>query len=218
MLSKLNSLIGDCLFDEPSSSDLFNPYSTRNSEFDREGASEIRRENLRRYICERTSAPSVLLLAEAPGPWGCRFSGVPITSERQLLDPLFPHSGQQASRGEEPHKEYSASIYWRILLPFYQHIFTWNTVPFHPHHIDKPLTIRTPRVSEIKRFVPLVEGIVNIMNPQAVVAVGRKAESALSMIGVDAIYVRHPSQGGATRFEEGVRKVMKELKLEEAHV
>ncbi len=213
MLSELNKLIAKNLFNEPSLDDLFNPYSTMNPDVDRADAVEIRRTNLNRYILDRRRNPLVLLLAEAPGPWGCRFSGVPITSEEQLLEPSFPLDGRQASLAEKPYKEYSASVYWRVLQPFYEHIFTWNTVPFHPHHIGKPLSIRTPRASEINRFTSLLEGIVSAMNPKLIIAVGRKAEKALSLIGAEAVYVRHPSQGGATLFEQGVLRELRELNL-----
>ncbi len=217
MLSDLNNLIAEHLFDEPSLEDLFNPYSTMNPDLDRADAIEIRRANLARYILDRPTNPSVLLLAEAPGPWGCRFSGVPITSEEQLLESSFPLDGQQASLSENPHKEYSASVYWRVLQPFYGHIFTWNTVPFHPHHVGEPLSIRTPRTSEINRFSSLLEGIVSVMNPARTIAIGRKAEKALSIVGAAAVYVRHPSQGGATLFKQGVLRELRELNLTGSH-
>ena len=213
MLSELNRMLEKNLFRESSNEELFNPYSTRSEGLDRADAISIRRDNLRKYVTERRKKPEVLLLAEAPGPWGCRFSGVPITSEEQLLDPDFPISGRQSSLEENPHKEYSATIYWGILLPWHEHIFTWNTVPMHPHYQGKPLTIRTPRASEIKRFLPLVSEMVEILKPRAVVAVGRKADKALGMIDVEATYVRHPSQGGATLFREGVLQILKELNL-----
>lgn len=213
MLLKLNGLIANNLFSEPSAEDLFNPYSTSNSALDVPNAHLIRRANLTSYICDRREPPSVLILMEAPGPWGCRFTGVPITSEQQLLDPSFPLKGSQTSLGAEPHKEYSASIYWKTLLPFYRHIFTWNTVPFHPYKMGAPLSIRTPRTSEIDRFVGLLGQIVDVLSPQSVIAVGRKAESALKKVGCEAVYVRHPSQGGATLFAQGITKEMKRLGL-----
>lgn len=213
MLSELNQIIAKNLHREPSTNELFNPYSGNNPDLDVNNAHLIRRKNLQRYLCDRDVDPQVLLLAEAPGPWGCRFSGVPITSEQQLLDPDFPVFGDQSSLNESPHKEYSASIYWRILEPYHQHILTWNTVPMHPHYVQKPLTIRTPRVSEIKRFLPLTRQLVDCMKPRAVIAVGRKAEKALGLIDTPATYVRHPSQGGASLFEEGVLRVLKNLEL-----
>ncbi len=211
MLFELNKLIAKILYGWASTADLFNPYVSEHAAVDKPGASLIRRENLRRYLCERSVAPTIFLLAEAPGPWGCRFSGVPITSEQQLLDPNFPVNGEQSSVGRQPHKEYSASIYWKILEPYHQHLLTWNTVPFHPHYIDKPFSIRTPRVSEIKQFLPLLAEIHKILEPKTVIAVGRKAEKALTMLDIDCVYVRHPSQGGATEFAKGVHQELSKM-------
>ena len=38
-----------------------------------------------------------------------------------------------------------------------------------------------------------------------VVAVGRKAQGALALAGIEAVAVRHPAQGGAKQFTEQVR-------------
>ena len=215
MLTEINALIAKILFSQPSSLDLFNPYSTVDPELDLPDANLIRQNNLASYICDRDRAPRILLLAEAPGPWGCRFSGVPITSEQQLLDHDFPVHGRQSSSASEPHKEYSASIYWKTLEPFHASIFTWNTVPFHPHYPGKPHSIRTPRQSEINRFLPLLKEVVDVMSPKSILAVGRKAEKALGILGFEHVYVRHPSQGGATLFAEGVRNEMNKIGQQE---
>lgn len=186
---------------------LFNQYRDRHLELDRPNAPEIRRENLRSYLSAYVQPPPVFLLAEAPGPWGCRFSGVPITSEEQLLRPDFPIHGRQSSTAEKPHTEYSANIHWGMLVPYFPHFLTWNTVPFHPHRED-PLSIRTPTHREIDRFAFVVDAFLQTIEPAFVVAVGRKAERALNHLEVDSIYVRHPSQGGAGRFREGMTEVL----------
>src|SRR5690606_10917057 len=111
-------------------------------------APAIRRDNLRSYLAAYESMPDILLVCEAPGPWGCRFSGVPITSESQLLDPAFPVHGRKSSTAAEPYSEYSANIHWRVLAPYFPRFLTWNTVPLHPHRED-PLSIRTPTNREI---------------------------------------------------------------------
>jgi uracil-DNA glycosylase len=201
------------VFGASSTADLFNPYSDRLPDFDLPTAPEIRRGNLHRYFSDHAKGVAVLLVAEAPGPWGCRFSGVPITSESQLLDAGFPLSGFQSSTREEPHTEYSASIFWPVVVPYYGQTFVWNTVPLHPHKPDRPLSIRTPRQSEINRFLPVLESVIAAMQPEEILAIGRKAENALQRIGRASIYVRHPSQGGARQFEAGVRRAFSELGL-----
>ena len=215
-LLQLNQAIENFLYGEPGGEDLFNPYVDENPGLDQAGAHLIRRDNLRRYFTERDRLPRLFVLAEAPGPWGCRFTGVPITSEEQLLDPSFPHAGRQSSARPEPYREYSASIYWRVMAPYAADILTWNTVPFHPFKPGKPTSIRTPRTTEIKRFAPLLSQMLAILRPERIAAIGRKAEKALAAAGVQATYVRHPSQGGALLFEEGMRTIIAEMGLQPA--
>ena len=73
------------------------------------------------------------------------------------------------------------------------------------------MSIRTPRVSEIRSFAGLTRELLGCVEPEVVVAVGRKAEMQLGEIGVACTYVRHPSQGGARRFEEGMIRVFRGL-------
>jgi len=208
--------IEDLVVNNNPSPDLFNPYSDTHELWDRPDAPSIRRDNLKRYLEDHAGGVDILLVAEAPGPWGCRFSGVPITSEAQLVDPGFPGTGRQSTHREQPFSEYSASIYWRILAPYFSHIFTWNTVPMHPYHPGKPDSIRAPRQSEINQFLPVLEAVINWAAPRRILAVGRKAENALGRIGAPAQYVRHPSQGGANIFETDVLNVVEQLGLQPA--
>ena len=206
-------LLCEQVFSVPSTSTLFNPYRDRHDALDLPDAPAIRQTNAHHYLACYDQRPPLFLLAEAPGPWGCRFSGVPLVSEAQLADASFPIQGQPTSLAEEPHREYSANIYWRILQPYFPHFFTWNSVPFHPHHPGEPLTIRTPKASEVKAWTAVLADLVAILRPERVLAVGRKAEYALKHAGVESTYVRHPSQGGARLFEEGVVAVLQELGL-----
>ena len=200
---------------------LFNLYATAaETEHDAPGAPQIRRANLRAALDAVASSapdgrPDVLVVAEAPGPWGCRFSGIPFTNERQLVDPEFPVDGTPSSRQfaetGEPLNEYSGTIYWDAMLPHWGRFWTWNAVPFHPHKDGQPRTIRTPTVREIRRWHGVLAELVEILEPAAVVAVGRKAEGALEAVGARPVYIRHPSQGGATLFREGMAALWNRL-------
>lgn len=212
LLDALAPRLESALFATPSTPDLFNLYRDAAPDLDQPGAAATRRANLLAYLDAFERAPcgshaDILLVAEAPGPWGCRFSGVPITSEAQLADPDFPVNGAptsvQAERGE-PHGEYSARIVWRAIRASFPRVMLWNTVPLHPHKLGAPLTIRTPRVRERRQFQPLLAAFVEAAGAREVLAVGRHAERALGEIGIEATYVRHPSQGGAKLFAEGV--------------
>ena len=208
LLDDVWTLLETRVFPKPSSDTLFNPYHTTHATLDRPDAAQTRRTNLRNCLACYAARPPLFLLAEAPGPWGCRFSGVPLVSESQLADPDFPIDGTPTSRAEEPHREYSASIYWRVLQPYFPQFFTWNSVPFHPHDADDPLTIRTPRRSEVAGYEDVLADLLDLLQPERVLAVGRKAERALHEIDAACTYVRHPSQGGAKKFEAGVREIV----------
>lgn len=214
MLHSVWSLFAEEVFPVASTETLFNPYRDRRDDLDVPDAPAIRRENLRRYLSCYEEAPPLFLLAEAPGPWGCRFTGIPITSEAQLEASDFPIDGTPTSREAEPNTEYSASIYWRVMQPYFPHFFTWNSVPLHPHDPGAPLSIRNPRRSEVREWQDLLRALLDLLQPTCIVGVGRKAERALDEIGADVTYVRHPSQGGATKFEAGILDLVDTLGLQ----
>jgi uracil-DNA glycosylase len=209
---RLWNVMQDLVFPEPSTDGLFNPYADRVDGIDGPDAPALRRANLRRYLDAYQASPRILLLAEAPGPWGCRFSGVPLVSEAQLADASFPIDGTPTSLEETPHSEYSATIYWRILRPYFPHFFTWNTVPLHPHRPGERLSIRTPTNAEVMAFSGVVRRLVEILQPEQILAIGRKAEHVLGRLAIPCRYIRHPSQGGARRFEAGIRKAFEGVK------
>ncbi len=213
LLTDVYALFEDTLFRMPSQERLFNPYTDRHDGFDLPDAPAIRRENLKNYLACYARRPPLFLVAEAPGPWGCRFSGVPFVSEAKLVDPGFPIHGRPSGTQAALHREYSAGIYWRALGPYFPQFFTWNSVPLHPHRAGEPLSIRTPTRREVAAFEDVLGALVRLLDPARTVAVGRKAERALERLGVPNTYVRHPSQGGARLFERGVRAVLNEMNL-----
>ena len=216
LLSELWHMIDKNIFTTPSKPDLFNLYRDEHPEFDQPGAAALRRANLRTYLAQFKKPPRIFILAEAPGPWGCRFSGVPVTSERQFVDADFPINGHRTSLKEDPLAEYTARIYWRVLQYAFPNFLTWNTVPLHPHRIGEPMSIRTPRTREVRAFLPLLRSMLSMLQPEYVLAMGRTAERALSWIDWPSIYVRHPSQGGAKIFEQGVNTVLRRMGLPKA--
>jgi hypothetical protein len=62
---------------------LVNPYSRFDPALDRPGGAAIRAATLLAYM-EARSRPTLLLVGEAAGYQGCRFSGIAFTSERTL--------------------------------------------------------------------------------------------------------------------------------------
>jgi len=207
-LSQLRTTLEQTLFDVESTERLFNMYTSVNPDYDVHEAAAIRRANLLAYLSACSQTPELLLLAEAPGPNGCRFSGIPFTAEEQLLSDTFPVVGRQSSNQAMPRSEYSSRIVWDLLAPHFERVVIWNAVPLHPHKPGHPMSIRTPSVSEIRTWAPLIRTLTDHFRPTQVISIGRIAERACSIEGITSRYVRHPSQGGANIFRDQIRAAL----------
>jgi uracil-DNA glycosylase len=213
---KIISILQRQVFELDSTGTMFNLYKDVDLQFDKVNAATIRQENLKSYVrsCfQKENNGTVLIVGEAPGPWGCRFSGIPFTSEAQLLSSSFPIKGQQSSKSPIPYKSRTSKIFWEIMEQYYQDkpFFVWNCIPFHPHENekDKPLSIRNPSTKELREHSRILTDLIQIIDPEKIVAVGKKSEKALSIIGTKkpTIIVRHPSRGGATEFKAQIKEV-----------
>jgi uracil-DNA glycosylase len=142
------------------------------------GVATRRRRELRRYLTSHWSAPTVLV-GEAPGKNGARWTGLPFTSMRQMT-------------GEGP-GEPTATIVQRVLAELGQQdqVLLWNaSILFAPD-------TRNPRREELDACAKV---LALICRGRRVLAVGRHAEMATG-----APYIRHPSHGGSAQFAEGIR-------------
>jgi uracil-DNA glycosylase len=194
-------------FESNSRKGLFNLYHGAVSEFERPNADRIRQDNLHAYLESFKTLPRVLIVGEAPGWRGCRFSGVPFTSESQLFSASLPFQGQPTSLHQRPYSEATATVFWRVMAKYHPQFLVWNCVPFHAHRPGKPLSNRRPSNGEITRYLPLLARLISLLQPDRVIAVGRCAERTLNSIGIAALPVRHPSHGGAAVFEQGIHKI-----------
>ncbi len=184
---------------------LANPYRDAPPATDRPDAPARRRANLLAYLAARP-APRALLVGEAMGWRGGRFSGIAFTSERQLAawgEPYLPSSTREGGWAES-----SATIIHGVLgeLEAESSVVLWNSVPFHPHPPGRPLANRAPTATEVALGAPFLERVLALVRPELVIAVGRVAERALGDRADGR--VRHPSQGGATACREGLRALL----------
>lgn len=210
LLDDLWRYLARTVFIEPSTPTLFNQYADAAASLDKPNAVAIRRANFRAYVSHFVVRPKILLVGEAPGPRGCRFSGIPFTSEFQLVSRALAFTGRQSSRRPTPCKEASATILWSALDGFEAQAFIWNCVPFHPHRPGFPLSIRAPTIAEIRQYAHLLRGLVDVLRPQTVVAIGNHAARALRELGIPSVQVRHPSHGGAPVFRSSVQRILAE--------
>jgi uracil DNA glycosylase superfamily protein len=184
---------------------VVNPYRESFAEFDGPAAPQRRRANLEGYL-ERVGAPRLVLLGEALGFRGGRFSGIAFTSERQLVGPegrRLPWAGapfQATSRNPDLWLEPSGSVVWDALGGDARGVLLWNTFPWHPYAAQRPLSNRTPERSLVAANLDILEALLGELGEARVFAVGRTAQAALALLGVEAPALRHPAHGGAALF------------------
>ena len=162
------------------------------------GAPDIRLANLGHYLEERAGA-DILAVGEAAGSLGARWSGVAFSWG-------LPYRGTSTTR-KGGWSEPSGTIVHGLLeeLGAERRVILWNTVPFHPHQLDEPLSNRRPTGPEIAMGTLFAERLIDIVRPRLLVGVGRIAAGA---VGDRAVYVRHPAQAGATAFRLGMRGIL----------
>lgn len=190
---------------------VFNEYAEVDETLDRPDGAVRRLTNLRHYLTEFRHARYVLI-SEAPGYAGCRFSGVSFTDERFLVGPeALPWartSGpyQRSSRDDRSmRREMSATIVWGALGDRRDIVF-WPAFPWHPQGNRGPLSNRTPRRSEFQVGHEVLRFVLEQLFPgRTTLGVGRHGEAALQALGYPSHgYIRHPAQGGATEFRRGI--------------
>jgi len=176
-----------------------NPYRSDHQvvTLDQPDAAVARRTNLYEYLQSRTR-PRLMLVGEAPGYRGCRFSGIAFTSERSL--PI----GRWSSLHPSGWREASATIVHGALADtrLEEQTVLWNAVPHHPAG-PHSLSNRTPTRQELVVGLEWLERLVAILQPQLIVAIGRSAKSLLP----EAVMLRHPANGGASLFRQGLAEL-----------
>lgn len=168
-------------------------------------AGAVRLANLRRYL-SLVPGGGTALIGEAPGYRGATVTGVSFMSVRELDARPGLLTGAPEGDGfvvpqTDRRWELSASIVQRALAgwPGGRPV-CWAIYPNHPLRAGDPATNRAPRADEVRAGAPIALELLRALDVRQVVAVGRKAEAALALAGVDAVAVRHPAQGGAAIF------------------
>ncbi len=206
---------------------VFNPWQEYDERCDIDTlAPQVRLDQLIRYLRPRLETAHTLLIAEAAGYQGCRFSGIPMTCERMLLDkhkqvrpamiiegpaqrtsrpdcPYFKQSTQQTGGLNEPTDTYVwGAVLDNGLNP--NEVLLWNIFPFHPHK-GTPFTNRTPVPAELADGLTFAKELLALCRRSpSLVAIGRKSADTLTAAGLaPAAVVRHPANGGASAFRQG---------------
>jgi uracil-DNA glycosylase len=110
-----------------------------------------------------------------------------------------------------PFSEPSATIVWKTLfsLGIVERTILWNAVQLHPHRLDNLWSNRTPTPEEISLGEPALRVLIEAYPHAKVVAVGKNSERLLLEMGISMTgAIRHPANGGATKFATGLKDLM----------
>lgn len=188
---------------------LFNPYTDICPVYDNKMSIEYRKLNLFNYLVALPQMTEGILIGEAPGHHGCRKTGLAFTDERSY-DRVKKYVGfyPLIATNDGEHKETSALHVWNTIDELGKPLFLWNIVPFHPYESeDDQLTNRKPTKQEVQDAGKITRMLLDSVDFDNIVAIGRVAEKQLNDMGYDVTYVRHPSYGGSTKFREGILEI-----------
>lgn len=190
---------------------LFNPWHDRCADDLPRNTPETKLLRLAQHLA---GSPEFILCGEAPGYQGCVRSGIAFTSERLLIEGAIPRVSPVAGRLTErnrPFSEPSATIVWKALyrLGIAEKTVLWNAVQLHPYKPGNLLSNRTPTPAEIALGAPAMRMLAEAFPQAKIVPVGRKAEGLLTEMGIKVVgAVRHPANGGAREFAEGLEALL----------
>ena len=196
---------------KPNLPGMHNPWSQIcETETDQKKGHTARRKRLQHHL--ECPDPRILLIGEAPGYQGCRYSGIAFTSERLLLEGSIPRMpdmlGIRITSRSKPWSEPSATIVWKALYEqdLAEHAVLFNAVPWHPEGSKGPLSNRTPNTVEKEKGVEFLLMFLKLFKGVPVAALGNTASDNLNILGIKHTKLRHPANGGATLFREGLTK------------
>ena len=189
---------------------VFNPYSERCDRYDRADADARRRANLRAFLAAgwRMNVDSVWIARDL-GYRGGRRTGLPLTDEKHLPVLTQAYGGLALNRATKgpPVAEQTAAVIWKTLVWIDKPIFLWNIFPLHPFELGKPLSNRRHTHTERQVCQGLFFALLDAIQPQRLVAIGKDAQAALEEFDLSHHPVRHPSYGGQAMFAEGIAKL-----------
>lgn len=231
MNSSINKFIKE-LQAYKSTENVFNPWKDYDEICDLcPEAPEIRSKHLEQFLSARIPGARYLLVAEAVGYQGGRFTGVAMTSERILLGnhagikPSVILQNVQGRRTSNPDNlilkasqkrlgftEPTATIVWGEVIESKvspDQVITWNIFPFHPFDLGKgPLTNRTPTAAELEVGAYYAELLLKLCPNITVISIGGHSSRTLNKLGFENIHVPHPANGGAGNFRAAIKNIL----------
>ena len=228
----------DLLQKYPSNGSVSNPWAHWDRDFDTDKHAPSHRSNhLRAYLNARLNTAKALLIAEAPGYQGAKFSGIPMTCERTLFghrrgvscadvfDETF--KPQRTSSPEASSKqavklrgfcEPTAAYVWGHIANrpgLSKKIVLWNIFGFHPHKDTDTLTNRKPTRKEVRNNHYVLEAFLRLFPDRPILAIGEISGKYLKEWGPrhDFSFARHPANGGGAEFRKDFDEFLKSVGL-----
>jgi uracil-DNA glycosylase len=198
---------------EPSFHRIHNPWRDLCTTELRPDGCMLRQERLRRHL--NAPNPRLLIIGEAPGYQGCRYSGLAFSSERLLVEKAIPRmnglDGERITNRGKPWSEPSATIVWGAL---YEHglamdTVMFNAVPWHPEGARGIHSNRTPSTDEKTEGLKYVPMLLKIFPGIKVAALGNTSSDMLTELCVEHVKLRHPANGGAGKFRAGLADLVR---------
>lgn len=197
---------------------IFNPWKDTDDIYDiNETAPIIRSNNLKNYLKSKKNA-KIALIAEALSYQGGKFTGIAMTAERHIgIRTSKPDYLKNNMLKEYGFSEPTGSIVNRVmnsLLSDESLWVKWNIFPFQPHKSGNNLSNRTPTDEELNSAKNYFDEFLKIFPDIKIIAVGNTSKNMLTNLGLDVQFsVRHPANGGATLFENGMKEIISKLNL-----
>lgn len=215
---------------------VFNPWKDYDERYDiHKRSSLIRRRQLSAYLEERIGKTKMLIIAEAVGYQGGRFTGIAMTCERMLLgfhptvsstmvfsgvEPTRTSNGSSVfitkqTQREKGFNEPTDSVVWNAMLdanmdPY--EVVLWNIFPFHPYKVDNGLTNRTPTKEELDQGWAYTSELMKLFPDAQILGVGQKSSQTLQDYGVNVqATLRHPANGGAGLYKQQFKEFCETL-------
>jgi len=203
-IDDLIEIIKETCFDN-----VFNPYVHNCKTHDHKQSCQIREANLHVYLHQILKLkPEIMWVGRDLGYRGGRRTGIPLTDEMHLslLNQTLGTTKIVKATSTEPIKEMTAKAIWKLAAHFSLPPFLWNVFPFHPYVQDNDMTNRSHSKIEFQTSQKILEEVIDIFEFKHYFALGRDAYSVLDDMGLDPVYVRHPSHGGQREFDRIIRE------------
>jgi hypothetical protein len=184
-------------------------------------APRIRREQFRAYLRNRLETAQFAVIGEALGYRGGHFTGIPMTSERILLEGRAEIIAQRTSALRKfrfGFSEPTATIVWSTLLRLGmlpEEFVLWNAFPWHSFDRHRGmLSNRTPTKIERAAGLPVLKNFLDLFHCDGVVALGKVAAAQLEELNIRAHCIRHPASGGAKLFRQQIAEILSNWMLD----